>query len=306
MITRQTLFILGAGASCTFGYPLGKNLVDIILNNFNPSYKDNAINLFTGLGFSEEEIINFHNELRLSATPSIDTFLEPRHEEERYLGKLAIAYALIPFEKTETLFYDNSWYKTFINKLQPKFEDFDKNKIAFITFNYDRSLEHFLYMALMNRFKESVKEVVEKIEKIPIVHLYGRLGFLPWEKKGSNDYSRDYNPNITPHILRKSSSSLKIIFDKLSPDDEDFKKAKILIRTSRKVYFLGFGFHRDNMERLNFRTIYTTLSSPPTLEATSYKLPIDLKESIPKLYRVKFPNHDWDVNEFLEQRLRNE
>ena len=36
MITRQTVFILGAGASYGFGYPLGKKLLEIILKNFEP------------------------------------------------------------------------------------------------------------------------------------------------------------------------------------------------------------------------------------------------------------------------------
>ena len=306
MITKPIVFVLGAGSSFTFGYPLGKTLVDIILKNFDPSNSENAIDIFRGLGFSEEEIIDFHLELKLSAAPSIDTFLEPRQEEQRYLGKLAIAYALIPFEKTDLLFDDNSWYKTLLNKLEPKFDDFDKNKLSFITFNYDRSLEYFLYIAMMNRFRKTEKEVVDKIQKIPIIHLYGKLGLLPWEKKEPYDYSRPYSPEVTPHILRKSSKSLKIIYDKVASDDEDFKKAKVLIRNARKIYFLGFGFHKDNIERLNLKLITSNLSIPQTLEATSYKLSPELKESIPKLTKIRFPNHDWDVNNFIEQRLRIE
>ena len=47
MITRSTVFILGAGASYGFGYPLGKNLVEIILKNFDPDNTKNAIELFS-------------------------------------------------------------------------------------------------------------------------------------------------------------------------------------------------------------------------------------------------------------------
>ena len=136
MITRPTVFILGAGASYSFGYPLGKNLVEIILKNFDPANTKNSIELFKGLGFSEEEIADFRNELKFSVSPSIDTFLEPRKEDERYLGKLAIANALIPFENEEPLFYDNSWYSILFNKINSSFENFDKNKVSFITFNY--------------------------------------------------------------------------------------------------------------------------------------------------------------------------
>ena len=101
----------------------------------------------------------------MSAAPSIDSFLEHRGEDERYLGKLAIAYALIPFEKEERLFDESSWYPILLNKLKFKFEDFEKNKLAFITFNYDRSLEHFLMTALSNQFKKTEQEIAEKIKE---------------------------------------------------------------------------------------------------------------------------------------------
>ncbi|WP_291122940.1 SIR2 family protein, partial [Flavobacterium sp. UBA6046] len=255
--------------------------------------------------------------LRFSATPSTDTFLEPRQEEERYLGKLAIAYALIPFEKEEPLFYDNSWYKTFINKLNLSFEDFEKNKISFITFNYDRSLEFFLMTSLKNRFKKSQDEVAEKLKKIPIVHLYGKLGLLPWEVISDNDYYRNYEPTVLPHHLRKSSKSLKIIYDKLDLDNPEFKQAKILLSAARKIYFLGFGYHKDNLDRLKINSFtYIPASNTPTtalstslnkvVEGTSFKLPMDLKESIPKNYKIKFPNSDWDISDFIEQRIRLE
>ena len=316
MITKPTVFILGAGASYGFGYPLGKNLKEIILKNFDSDNSDNAIELFKGLGFSEEELISFRSQLRLSAAPSIDSFLEPRGEDERYLGKLAIAYALIPFEKTEPLFYNSSWYITLLGKLKFSFADFEKNRLSFITFNYDRSLEHFLMTALVNQFNKTEQEVAEKLKKIPIIHLYGKLGMLPWETVKSDEYSREYNPNVLPHLLRKSSKSLKIIYDKLTLDNEDFKQARKLLSAARKVYFLGFGYHSNNLERLRIKSLFASTTSiasttitpiiPRVVEGTSFKLPQDLKESIPKLYKIKFPNHDYDINDFFEHRIRLE
>ena len=314
MITRPTVFILGAGASYDFGYPLGKNLVEIILKNFDPDNTKNSIELFKGLGFSEEEIAGFRNELKFSVSPSIDTFLEPRKEDERYLGKLAIANALIPFENGEPLFYDNSWYSILFNKINSSFENFDKNKFAFITFNYDRSLEYFFLTTLKNRYQKTEQECAAKLKNIPIVHLYGKLALLPWEKTILSDYTREYSPEITPHFLRKSSTSLKIIYDKVDPNDPDFKKAKLLLRGARKIYFLGFGYHADNLERLGIKLLNSnsvgyssTTTTPPVsriIEGTSFKLPQDLKERIPKIYRIRFPNHDWDINEFFEQKIR--
>ncbi len=307
MIIRPTVFILGAGASNGFGYPLGKNLLEIIIKNFDPDNSENAIELFKGLGFSEEDIISFRNKLRLSAAPSIDSFLEPRGEDDRYLGKLAIAYALIPFEKTDTLFYDNSWYKTLLEKLKITFNDFEKNKISFITFNYDRSLEHFLLTALQNQFNKTENDVAEKLKKIPIVHLYGKLGMLPWETAKPDEYTREYNSKILPHLLRRSTKSLKIIYDKLELDNAEFKQARQLLSAARRIYFLGFGYHKDNLERLKIKSYFTysqigsTDTFSKTVEGTAFKLSQDLKDTIPKLYKIKFSNPDWDIGDFLER-----
>ena len=308
MITRPTVFILGAGASYSFGYPLGKNLLEIIIKNFDPDNSENTIELFKGLGFSEDDITSFRNKLRLSAAASIDSFLESRDEDDRYLGKLAIANALIPFEKTDTLFYDNSWYKTLLEKLKITFNDFEKNKISFITFNYDRSLEHFLITALQNLFNKTENQVAEKLKKIPIVHLYGKLGMLPWETVKPDEYTREYNSKILPHLLRRSIKSLKIIYDKVELDNAEFKQARQLLSAARRIYFLGFGYHKDNLERLKI-TSYVRYTSPtaPTetfskvVEGTAFKLPQDLKDSVPKLYKIKFPNPDWDINDFLDR-----
>jgi hypothetical protein len=141
------------------------------------------------------------------------------------------------------------------------------------------------------------------LKKIPIIHLYGKLGLLPWEKTDSDDYAREYNPSITPHYLRKSSSSLKIIYDKVDEKDLEFKQARQLLQTATKIYFLGFGFHKDNLLRLRMK-YFNDVIPPPLIEGTSYRLSQDLRESIPKMYKIKFPNHDWDINEFLEQKIR--
>ena len=68
----------------------------------------------------------------------------------------------------------------------------------------------------------------------------GKLGWLPWETVKSDEYSRAYNSKVLPHLLRKSSKSLKIIYDKLELDNNDFKQAKNILRSARKIYFLGF------------------------------------------------------------------
>src|SRR5450759_583694 len=121
MITKNTVFILGAGASNPYKYPLGSELVKIICSNLenSPSEGQEKSNfeVLQGFGYSADDLLAFRKELIYSDTPSIDNFLEHR-KEYLELGKLAIAQALIPYEITDNLFnVDRSWYKYVFGKL---------------------------------------------------------------------------------------------------------------------------------------------------------------------------------------------
>lgn len=61
-------------------------------------------------------------------------------------------------------------------------EDFAKNKVAFVTFNYDRCVEHFFFTSLKNSFGRSDEETAAVAKRIGVVHLHGRLGHLPWQE----------------------------------------------------------------------------------------------------------------------------
>jgi len=54
------------------------------------------------------------------------------------------------------------------------FEEFGENSLSIITFNYDRSLEHFLSVALRNTYNKEAAEVESVLrEQIPIVAAIG-------------------------------------------------------------------------------------------------------------------------------------
>lgn len=148
MITKETVFILGAGASKPYGYPSGLDLVQIICDNLDKNaindLQKNNFKTLCSLGFTEQQLSQFRQDLRYSDTLSVDSFLEHRKKEYLELGKLAIAQALIPCEVTDNLFNTShkSWLKYLFNTLSNvPFDDFFENKISFLTFNYDRTAE---------------------------------------------------------------------------------------------------------------------------------------------------------------------
>jgi hypothetical protein len=160
-----------------------------------------------------------------------------------------IVASLIRFEVPETIMrYDQgNWLRYMFNQLNAGFDEFSKNEIAFVTFNYDRTVEWFLAMSLANSFSKTIEQCKPVLEAIPIIHLHGRLGYLPWESKDG----RAFDAVVDENSVRKGMAEIKIIHEDIDGGrDADFAKAKELLKNAEKVYFIGFGFNKINVERL--------------------------------------------------------
>ena len=153
MITVPTTLILGAGASVPFGFPTGFTLLQKVLMLTHPESLVNGIRNFAFLKCEQKEIVRFHDELLKSGQESVDSFLEFRPEFIP-IGKTAIALTLITCENENTLFNPNeeNWYRYLFNRITTAFDDVARNELSILTFNYDRSLEHFLLTALTNKY----------------------------------------------------------------------------------------------------------------------------------------------------------
>ena len=166
--------------------------------------------------------------------------------------------------------------------------------MSFITFNYDRSLEQFLFEAIRCHFGKTPEECVKKMDNFPIIHIYGQIGLLPWQDQSGTEYS----PKIdVVHRLRLAIESIKLINDERSIEtSEEFQKAYQLIREAEQIFILGFGFDETNLERLQINLMkgkqvaITTLGIEPTKLRwirdyfnNKAQLKIDLTNDIPVL-----------------------
>jgi hypothetical protein len=256
MINTPTVLVLGAGASAPYGYPTGLKLKRVIVDDLsNVATSVNARQILNMTGDDLRLLKEFVYALKTSGQPSIDSFLEHRSEFME-IGKIAIAQALISKESIPNMFYTEDWYQGLYRAMNTKFEDFGKNKISIITFNYDRSLDQFLFQALKSSYNKSDEETALQVQAIPIIHVYGQIGFLPWQKK---QLSRAYAPLIEDefilHTLRQSSKGIKIIHEELAEEDTAFKKSRELLSNAAKIIFLGFGYHTENLKRLGVSAI---------------------------------------------------
>ena len=256
MVDIETVLVLGAGASMPFGFPSGRKLVALIsdmLNGDSPT-----VALLEKHGYEKEQIWRFRKNLVLSGRSSVDEFLEYR-TDFLDVGKEAIASALLRCEQTTNLFNvnkDNNWYQYLFGLLNTSFDEFDQNKLAIITFNYDRSFEHYLFTALQHAYNKNDEECAEKLNKIPIVHVYGKLGRLPWEKTRYSlvPYDLVKHTDKLGLFVGRGGKNIKIIHEDIEKDPE-FNQAFELLIAAEHIYFLGFGFNETNLKRLRIESL---------------------------------------------------
>lgn len=99
MISRQTVFVLGAGASYPYGFPTGEELVGEIIGL---TRSERTLDAFLYNGCVDSDVKRFAHDLADSDAPSVDAFLEHRRDFLK-IGKLAICLSLIPKEQDSSL-----------------------------------------------------------------------------------------------------------------------------------------------------------------------------------------------------------
>jgi hypothetical protein len=174
LISTPTVFVLGAGASQSFNFPIGIQLCEQVITSL---YGNGAERLRDLTGFDLTAIETFRDELLFSGSNSVDAFLENRAE--------------------------------FLDR---------------------------------------------ELEKIPIVHLHGRLGFLPWQV---GQETRPYDPTMNEAVLKACIKNIKVVHEDTAERDTEFKQAKKLLFEAERIYFLGFGFGQTNVQRLDLANLPT-------------------------------------------------
>lgn len=274
MYKDRTVFVVGAGASAEFGFPVGWQLRDIIkancdfgINRFGTREKGDD-DLFREAIRNEKEF-DFEADWRrkrlraaniivnsIESAGSIDELIF-RHNDDAHVadvGKLAIAQAISKAEATSLLSetkgfptnftgtYD-TWLWGFFRGLvsgvpRSEMRNIGRN-ITLIVFNYDRCIEHYLEHALMKNISNmSPEEAREIVNGITILHPYGSLGELDYFSFGRTDNFALMAPNL---ITWSESIQRPDIIDQMHRG----------LEFASQIVFLGFGFASQNMRLLD-------------------------------------------------------
>lgn len=261
MIEKKTLLIIGAGGSNSYGFPTGRGLIEIIRENLVNLNKTNEL-CEAGIKINELKTIQSIVQ-SVDANYTIDRIIE-LHTKNNLLGEIRfsetcralIAQALIPFENESELNNINNWYETVFHAMsfEVSCENFCKNKIHFLTFNYDRSFEHKLFLNLMKKYKIDNHDAAKIMESFTVNHLYFRLGYLNWENNIYGKAKRNYSPNYSNSELGIAAAQFITISEQKENNNFNEAQEKVL-KEAEKIYFLGFGFDKTNFERLNIFAI---------------------------------------------------
>jgi len=136
-------------------------------------------------------------------------------------------------------------------RLNQSFDEFENNKLSIITFNYDRSLEHYLFNSLLNWHGRSVDECIEKLAKVPIIYVYGQLGAIPYPQRGCRAYlpHGEDEKKVLDALLNavlEAAHGITLLHERAS----DLTEARKLLTAAERVCFLGFSYQASNLARL--------------------------------------------------------
>lgn len=295
MFNKKTFIVVGAGASKEANLPTGYELKQKIATILDIQFKNgsqqirgdyvvcNAIRHAIQRDNPTARDINphLHAARRIrDAMPqaiSIDNFIDAHQGDNKLelCGKLAIVRAILEAERNSLLHFDTknlnsginyhslegTWLNAFMKLLTEncRAEKLEErlSSIGFIVFNYDRCIEHFLYHSLQTYYGINSDHAAALVRGIEIYHPYGTVGALEWYK---GKHTVEFGAETQPDQLVDLAGQIKTFTEGTDPDSSDVFAIRKGMIEARIVLFLGFAFHRLNLDLI--RPTQSSYSNP--------------------------------------------
>jgi hypothetical protein len=307
VIRKRTVFVLGAGANVPYGFSTGGDLVDKVRGVDPRALMGNA-----GTQISAREAAAFQAVTTDNLLLSIDALLEHRSDLMK-VGKRVMATILYTQEHAaRPRSFSEDWMRWVFALMAEDAaspEAFAENAVSFVTFNYDRYLEHRFIRGLTARYGITDRAAWEII-KSKFVHLYGSLGDLPEQTDnggiplGAPETDDTYTLGLALPI---AENAIRIVHETDQPP-ESFVESGRRFQTAQQVLFLGFGFGKKNIERLRTDQI----PSEVIVDCTTYDMTI---AEVLDMVAPAFPNRSLNrlqrqgtdqrsIRDFLRDHIR--
>lgn len=285
MFDKKTLIVVGAGASKEANLPTGYELKHRISAILDIRFEDgnrqisgdhvvcDAIRRALQRENSNERDINAHlhaawkirNAMPLSI--SIDNYIDAHQGDSKLelCGKLAIVQSILEAERNSLLHIytrspnnglnyhslEGTWFNSFIQLLTEncRAEQLEERltSISLIVFNYDRCIEHFLYHSLQTYYNIDPERAAILVRGIKIYHPYGTVGALPWYL---SNHAVEFGAKPNSDQLVNLAGQIKTFTEGTDPESSDVVAIRNGVSEARIVLFLGFAFHRQNLDMI--------------------------------------------------------
>lgn len=265
MFRRNTVLVIGAGAGVPYGFSTGRGLL-----GKGRQLDAEAVRALTEGTVSYAAAQRLLASMVASYEPSIDAMLE--HRMDLVLDGTRLMAALLLEEElaASSTFHDPEidWMSLVFHEMSrgaAGVEAVAANPVSFITFNYDRYIEHRLAHGLSSRYNVDLLTCYRAMEQLPIVHLYGSMGPLVDPRTfGSRRAERfhaiplgapvERDVNNVGLAMANAENSIVVVHDARAGSQE-FDRAHRLFTDAEVVFFLGFGFGEVNVARLELNRI---------------------------------------------------
>lgn len=298
MFRAKTVLVLGAGASCEVGLPAGPMLLQQIVQMTDISFDfgrqtSGDAGIVEALRFclnEDGEVTKINEHLKaarqlgesakqaLSIDNVIDALEDPQVE---LVGKLGVVRAILKAEAASRAFarvnhrpdtldlsmFVDTWYDSLTKLLT---ENVRKSQVGgifdnleIVNFNYDRCLEHYLPISLAAYYGIPSDDIRDVMQGLTIHRPYGIAGRLPWQKGDAPSVGFGEGH---PRQLAEVAQQVRTFTEQVKEGAELAAIRATMARADR-VIFLGFAFHRQNVELLAQK-----MQDHAEIVATAYKI----------------------------------
>ncbi len=241
-------------------------------------FVDAALNGFCGSRGGS--LKNFRDRFFNSQRVSIDAFITKNPDLEP-IAKHAVAAVLLLCEREERLEAD--WYQQFLERLMRGGSH--DGEFGIITFNYDRSFEHYFKRAYTHNYLSDASLARKLYRQLKIVHAYGCLGTLEGNM-------------MPPLVMYGDVNTFGNAVDQMdlaTPAHDSNDEIKGLLDGVDRVIFIGFGFWKENMDLIELDK-----KNPPSVYASAFRLPVTVMEDVKARYpNIVFGSRDDQVLDFV-------
>lgn len=277
MFSERTTLILGAGASCGYGYPIGHDLIDRIIEVCKGWSASNANGNAAMYGDRLGRALRFYDPL------SIDSFLFHYEQDQHLVAWAKIAIGKILFESARMSEFERrpnsseNWYRLLWNAIvagssaeELASEHFPLN-LNIVTFNYDVSLEAFLYSRVTQqdsffRTPQLQGAFLRKLSN-SIHHVYGKI--LDYKWCGGTDSDSLYqidDERLRNHYIDACQSRILLVNERSA---SQYQAIRQCIQDATRIFFLGFAFDETNIGE-KVLSLEETLAPRPIKDGPSW------------------------------------